>query len=429
MNNDGFIQEIIRKIDGPDPAISKAALLISQDMVDARFLEPLLKKSESDSREVRQLAQDMIKNIVQELGISAEELKELQVKVRLECAREQLNQAESRVRREAVEYIVQYAPPEERCELLFQRLRFEAVPEVLCVLITALAGFQHPDMAKLMLRLLEAESEEVRVKAAEVLLRQEGGRYFKLICEFMETEGLQVQSSLAREMCLDPYLVQELDFDFTTTRIVKNLFSDRLPIRQAALKELEKIEPSQRKIPVLAALSDPDSGIQFLAKKLLSQEDVIKKKSVKRTAKKQVSHQPLTAADDEPAYHLYVALTVIAVSAVVYFWFMARGGTELPLSGTSEPAAGGGHWTVDQVLYHRAALEPGNTEVEFMGRVSEVTARGDVLVMKSDNVRVSVKLSSFANGRYKVGQRLTVKGLVSGITRFGTVVVEASDLE
>ena len=428
MNNDGFIQEIIRKIDGPDPSISKAALLISQDMVDARFLEPLLKKSESDSLEVRQLAQDMIKNIVQELGITAEELKELQIAIKLDLAREQLNHAESQVRREAVEYIIQYAPSDERTELLFQRLRLEAVPEVLCVLISALAGFQHPDMAKQMLRLMEAETEEVRVKAAEVLLRQEGSRYFKLICEFMETEDLQVQSNLAREMCLDPYLIKEFDFDFTTTRIVKNLFSERLAIRQAALRELEKIDPSERKIPVLAALSDPDSGIQFLAKKLLSQEDVVKKKPVKRPAKKQFTPKPQMAADDEPAYHLYVALTVIAVSAVVYFWFMARGGTDLPLSGTSEPA-GGGHWTVDQVLSHRAALEPGNTEIEFMGRVSEVTDQGDVLLMKSDNVRVSVKLSSFAIGRYKVGQRLTVKGLVSGITRFGTVVVEASDLE
>lgn len=430
MDQVDFIQEILKKIESADPTISKAALLICQDMVDARFLEPLLRKSESSNREVRQLAQDMLKNMVTELEISHEEIKQVQVKVRLETASDNLQNQDPDQRIKAIEYIAQHVEDDEHLEILVHHLEDEKDSGVQIVLIKSLWAFQHPALITVLKGFLASANEDLQIEAAKSLLRQKNGRFLSEIQSFMEGKSQNIQSQIAREICDTPVLLERLAFEFTTVKLIKELFADRVGSRQKALQKLAGVNHPHIRIALLAAVADPDSKVQFAAKKLLSRPSgpsgpfpAAKPQRRKVPRKKAPVKPPRPSA----AYQPYLTLIVLAVASSVLVWFMVREGSVMLVESGSGTA-----FYQDTDSEMELMLKTGKVPaevVEFRGSVCEVDENNTAMVVEVDSCYVSFPLPVSFTKTCRAGDTVSVQGTVVGLTEFGTIIVEPDSVE
>ncbi len=430
MDQIDFIQEILKKIESTDPTISHAALLICQDMVDSRFLEPLLRKSESSNREVRQLAQDMLKNMVTELEISHEELKQLQIKVRLETASDKLHDQDPDQRIKAIEYITQHVEDDEHLEILVHHLEDEKDPGVQIVLVKSLWAFQHPALITALKGFLASDNEDLQIEAAKSLLRQKNGRFLSEIQSFMKGKSQNLQSQIAREICHTPVLLERLAFEFTTVKLIKDLFADRVGTRQKALQKLAGVNHPHISIALQAAVADPDSKVQFAAKKLLSRPSgPAAPSAAAQPPRRKVTRKKTPVPPPRPsaAYQPYLTLIVLAVASSVLVWFMVREGSVMLVktgSGTS--------YYQDMDSEMELILKSGKLPaeiMEFRGSVCEVDKNNTAMVVEVDSCYVSFPLPGSFNKTCRAGDTVSVQGTAVGLTEFGTIIVEPDSVE
>lgn len=426
-----YIVEIIRKISSGEREQRKAALLMSQDLVDHRLVEPCLRLLSDEDRDIRNLARTLLETLVEELNISEQELLVYRHRIDLARARMMLRSQDAAERFRGISIFVS-AGASEHIMLFLEHLKHEEDEEIITYILRILGGTGKRIVIKVLKKYLNAKSEDVRLAAVDGLAVAHNQGAYRVLASYITRQPEHLQAKMARSLCAQPLFIGELGLPLVPRGLVKGLYSLDEEARIRACDSLGESNHLSAAIPLMAASIDSSRKVQYRARRAMSelQEGDCRPLKKKRThgggagigrRKQRVESNSLFGeADWVPAMRVLVILMCAALGygITVLHWY---DGLFTPPENRS--AASSEEW-LGKYMAPVGVPHPETKAMTLAGVLERSASPAGPVTIRSSGYRVVLDGHGQCFDNVRLGDRVVARGTVKGISDFGAIVLD-----
>jgi len=424
-----YVVEIIRKISGSEREQRKAALLMSQDLVDHRLVEPCLRLLSDEDRDIRNLARTLLETLVEELNISEQELLHYRHRIDLGRARMMLRSEDSTERFRGIS-IFGSSGASEHIMLFLEHLKNEEDEEIIMYILRILGGTGKKIVIKVLKKYLNAKSENVRLAAVDGLAVAHDQGAYRVLASYITRQPEHLQAKMARSLCAQPLFIGELGLPLVPRGLVKGLYALDEEARIRACDSLGESNHPAAAIPLMAASIDSSRKVQYRARRAMSELlegeclPVSKQRArggtgTGRRKKRAESNSSFREADWIPAIRLLVILMCAALGYGITVLHWDDGLFSPPVYRST---ASSEEW-LGKYMAPVGVPHPETKALTLAGVLERSASSAGPVTIRSSGYRVVLDGHGQCFDNVRLGDQVVARGTVKGISDFGAIVL------